>query len=201
LSLIDRYYEQAKKLLPPGLIWAISSGSRLAATLWMTAAQLTATHLRAEKLTVESSPLTSSELINEWEDFAGIPDECGRGVKAATLVERQEAVVEKLTGRGSLSLARFYELARRMGYEILIREYRPFTCGLSVCGGFDVLGARNARLYWRVIVTGPRAHWFRVGRNRCGDRLGWASLATDLECFFKRRKPAHTEPIFEYLEY
>jgi uncharacterized protein YmfQ (DUF2313 family) len=200
MDLFERYLDQAIKLLPPGLIWAINHAGRLASLLKMSCGQLTGCHLRAEKLILESSPQTTEELLPEWEELAGLPDECG-GKQGLTVTERQELVVERLTRRGSMAVERFKEMAVNLGYDVTIKEYKPFTCGRSFCGGPDVLGHRYARYFWRVTVMSPRAHWFRAGRDRCGERLGWATPAVDLECYFKRRRPAHTEIIFEYREY
>jgi len=234
--LIDDYFSQALKLLPRGIIWArqvfdldpntptagaAGSGSspadsgpgqrpgRLAASLWMAAGGLAGAHRRAENLINEADPQTARELIREWEDFAGLPDEC-TPARDLTLAERQDAVVEKLTGLGSLSVESFYRLARILGYEITIREYRPFITGRSRAGRPDVLGSTfsaqsqddvyYSRFYWKVTVHGPRLHWFRCGRNAAGERLGWLTPARDLECFFNRRKPAHTIIIFDYQE-
>lgn len=196
---IDAYLDQAKKLLPLGNIWVCRSGSALWSVLRMCAGQLSGCHHRAINLIVESSPQTARELLPEWEDFAGLPDDCTVG-KAVTLSDRQNAVVEKLTSRGSLSVKSFYDLAARLGYVITIKEYIPFTAGRSQCGGPHVLGDRRARFYWKVTVHGPRAHWFRCGRSTAGERLGWYSPAKDLECHLKRRVPAHTIVIFDYEE-
>jgi uncharacterized protein YmfQ (DUF2313 family) len=201
LSPLERYYKQALKLLPPGLIWAIDEGGRLARILKASAGQLAACHLRADGLMLESSPQTASETLPEWEEMAGLPDECvGGGVDGLAVVERQELVVERLTRRGSQAVNRYLELARALGYDVQIIEYRPFICGRSACGGPDQLGRADARLWWRVVIKSPRLHWFRAGRGRCGERLGWGSPAVDIECQMGRRKPAHTEIIFEYEE-
>ena len=217
--LIDDYFSQALQLLPRGIIWARSLSSRLAAALWMAAGSLVGAHRRADNLINEAIPQTAVELLGEWEAFAGLPDEC-TPARDLTLSERQDAVVEKLTGLGALSVDTFYALARKLGYEIDIREYRPFICGRSVCGGPDVLGAAwppdialvpgspsatgeeayYARYYWKITVHGPRAHWFRCGRNMAGERLGWYSPAKELECYLNRRKPAHTILVFDYQE-
>lgn len=196
---IDRYYNQAQKLLPQGLIWRVIPGGPLEAILWMAAGQLSDCHGRAENLINEAIPQSARELLTEWETFAGLPDECTVG-EANTVPERQNAVVEKLTGQGTLSVQSFYDLAARLGYEIQIVEYRPFTTGRSRCGGSDVLGDHRARYYWRVTIIGDRVHLFRCGRNTAGERLGWYSPARDLECFLNRRKPAHTIPIYDYQE-
>lgn len=216
---LNDYFEQAKKLLPQGLIWVAARNGRLGAVLMAVAGQLSGCQERADNLTLEASPNTTVELLPEWEKFAGLPDECTAG-EANTLDERRRAVVAKLTGQHGLSVESFHKLAALLGYEITIREYIPFTVGRSRCGGPHVIGSSRgslitglsrcgapgpysvyyARFFWKVTVHGFRAHWFRAGRNRCGERLGWGAPAKDLECFFKRRKPAHTLIIFDYRE-
>ncbi|MDR1656121.1 MAG: DUF2313 domain-containing protein [Deltaproteobacteria bacterium] len=195
---MNSYFEQAKKLLPPGLIWAISEAGRLAEILRMSSGQLSSCHLQAEKLTLEASPQTSDELLAEWEEVSGLPDNCGGGNPALTITERQELVIERLTRRGSMAVERFLEMSRNLGYDVTIKEYKPFTCGRSFCSGPNLLGRRDARFFWRVTITSPRMHWFKAGRYRCGERLGWGTPAADIECYFLRRKPAHTDIIFEY---
>jgi len=63
------------------------------------------------------------------------------------------------------------------------------------------LGPPENRYYWTVHVHQASLTWFRVGGGggECGVdphlRIG---LATDLECFLNRWKPAHTQIIFDY---
>jgi len=218
LSVKD-YLEQAKKLLPQGLIWGAAKNGKLTAVLEVPAGQLSGCHERADNLMMESDPTTALELLPEWEKFAGLPDECTIGY-AETIEERRRAVVAKLTGRPTLSVQSFIELAALLGYEIRIREYIPFTAGRSRCGGDHVLvcrhspfiagasrcsgppnfGGRFARYRWRVTIVENRVHLFRTGRDKCGTKLGCYKPAKDLECFLKRRKPAHIRIFFEYLE-
>lgn len=211
------YFEQAKKLLPQGLIWGAAKGGKLAALLETAAGHLSACHHRAENLIIEAIPQTARELLTEWEDFAGLPDECTAGEDLSP-AERQDAVVEKLTAKGNLSVQKYIDLAARLGYEITIREYVPFTAGRSRCGGPHVLGTihepfiaglsrcggppyiTRVRYFWKVNVAGRYAQWFRCGRNTGGERLGSLKPARDLECFFRRRKPANTVIIFNYQE-
>lgn len=216
---LSKYFDQAKKLLPQGLIWGAAKTGKLAAVLDVPAGQMSVCHDRADNLMMEAIPTTALELLPEWEKFAGLPDECTIGY-AETIEERRRAVVAKLTGRPTLSLQSFIDLAEMLGYKISIREYIPFTAGRSRCGGDHVLvsphspfiagasrcggppnfGGLYARYHWRVTIVENRVHLFRTGRDKCGTKLGYYKPAKDLECFLKRRKSAHTRVFFEYLE-
>lgn len=62
-----------------------------------------------------------------------------------------------------------------------------------------VVGAEDIRFYWRVKILDVRFSWFRCGTGECGvDPHLTISLATDLECLFRRYKPAHTDVVFDY---
>lgn len=86
-------------------------------------------------------------------------------------------------------------------------------CGVAICGvtpmcaivtggGDDWIwriGTPNLRYYWRVGVQTTRLTWLRCGLGECGvDHMCEFGLATDLECLFRRWKPAHTYVIFDY---
>jgi uncharacterized protein YmfQ (DUF2313 family) len=61
------------------------------------------------------------------------------------------------------------------------------------------LGPPEKRFYWTVVVNQVRYTPARVSVAQCGiDPLLRISLATDLECIFRRYKPAHTYVIFDY---
>lgn len=64
-----------------------------------------------------------------------------------------------------------------------------------------IVGPPENRFYWTVHVGLVRLTWFRVGGG--GGQAGIdphlrIALATDLECLFRRFKPAHTEILFDY---
>ncbi len=189
------YLAVQQSLLPPGQAWPRDGESLLTRVLTALADGWNRLHARALRLVEEADPRTAREMIMDWETVCGLPDECT--FSATTLEERREAVVRKLTYRGGQSRTYFQGLAKALGYEIEILEFRPFVCGLARVG--DVLTAgHEVRHVWRVWVKGVRATRFRCGVSSCPDKLGKIDYAEDLECLLTRWKPAHTRLVFGY---
>lgn len=174
-------------------------------------------------LVVEAFPPTANKLLTDWERVLGLPEPCFPA--ALTLEERRLQIREKLARRpGGQSRAYFTGIAVRLGYhelpptpydlprelpvplgrrkEITITEYRPFMCGVSRCGDRSwLIAPQTMRFLWRVTVPGNRLVWFRCGAY--GGRTGQdphlrIQRAEDLECVFRKLKPAHTKLIFDY---
>lgn len=123
-------------------------------------------------------------------------DECAV-IVPLSLQERRAAIMAKLTAQGGASKAYFIALAASMGYVIEIDEFRPFITGMSRCGD-RLNGGHAVRYQWRVRVVGARFTAFRAGASQCGDLLGKIARAQDLECKFKRLKPAHSRLTVSY---
>lgn len=192
----EAYLSQLQALLPTGLAWPRGTDAILTRLLASFAAELARIDARSEKLLSESLPSSAYELLSEWEGDVGLPDACSTEL-ASTVEERRQNVVSRLTMRGGASRAWFIAYAAALGYTITIDEFRPFVSGLSRCG--DVLnGGHSVRHQWRVNVPGPRYTAFRTGISQCGDSLGKLTRADDLECRFRRLKPAHTTLIVSY---
>lgn len=186
-------------LLPRGYAWPRERGSLLFRLLeaFGTAWEWVGSR-DADLLEREAYPGTSLELLPDWERVAGLPDPCFP--TGGTLEERRLAVETKLAARGGASRAYFIDLAARLGYAIAIIEYSPFMAGWSRAGDPRwQVGSPAIRFVWRVTVPGARLSWFRAGQGRAGRdphcRIG---RAVDLECLFRRLKPAHTDLIFDY---
>ena len=195
------YLAQQQALLPVGFAWnrdADGIASRILAGLARVWARL---HNRALALADEADPGTARELLPDWEENLGLPDECTKDT-ATTLQERRAAVVEKYTRKGNQSVARFYQIAAELGYTVRIQEHRPFICGISRCGASgDVLsGGAESRFVWTVTVDGPRLTRFRCGVSAPPERLLKITRAADLECRLRRAGYAHVLPVINYLE-
>lgn len=193
---VQKYRIQMQQLLPQGKAWPRSADAKLTTLLNATAKEPARIEMRMEQLLKEADPRTASTLLPEWEEFAGLPDSCSQSI-ATTLQERRQAVVAKLTMRGGQSKPYFLHLAEKLGYQVAIKEYRPFTCGRSKCGD-NLSGPAVNRFVWKCDVTGPRVTRFKCGASRCGEKLGKISRAEDLECKFNKLKPAQTKLIFGY---
>lgn len=153
----------------------------------------------ADLLEAESDPRFTYEMLADWEDAFGLPDPCVPVVQ--TLPERRTALVNKMTALGGQSREFFIGIAASLGYTITIEEFRPFQFGLSSFGGKrGALYGPTARFYWRVTVTGPRLTRFRFGASSFGrDSFLDIRKAEDLECIFRRWKPAGSIVLFDYL--
>ncbi len=208
MTLKDQYTSLLQKLLPTGQAWNRDLDATTTKVLGIAASGLAHAHQRGDDLVRESDPRSTLEMLSEWENDYGLPDSC-TGAND-TIEERRLALVQKIVSTGGQSRPYFIELARLLGYEIEIIEFRPFLCGRSLCGvntredtfGKCLIGMTdniNIRFYWQVKVIGPRITWFQCGQSECGkDPQAKISRADDLECLFRRYQPAHSELIFSY---
>jgi uncharacterized protein YmfQ (DUF2313 family) len=197
-DLTADYARAARRLLPRGAAWPVDDPDSAMARFWAgLARELARWHLRDEALVIESDPGASTELLTDWERVLGLPDDCMP--VAATVGERRQAVVARLTALGGQSPAFFEALGTALGYETTVEERRPFTCGVSECGGTHELIEESLRFDWFLRVAGPRVVHFHCGEGECGvTALTDYREATDLNCLVQRFKPAHTQSTLIY---
>jgi uncharacterized protein YmfQ (DUF2313 family) len=125
----------------------------------------------------------------------------GRSVRApdiartATVEERRDALLGRITGLGGQSRAYYIAVAAALGYPITIAEPRPFRCGISTVG----MGLRDNEWAhcWLVYSAGEAERLFRLGASAVGDAFrSWGENL--LECVISRIAPAHTRVLFGY---
>jgi uncharacterized protein YmfQ (DUF2313 family) len=166
----------------------------------------------ADLLEIEADPRTTHELLPDWERAWGLPDPCL--TLPVTEEQRRDILVEKITRLGAQSRQFFWNFSRQIvGTKIYIQEFSPFTCGLSQVGdtrpgpegGWEEghyrweIGRPEIRFYWRVRPLGKTLHWFRTGRDNCGEDPMCRILPdVALECILTRLKPAMTDIVFDY---
>lgn len=208
----DDYAEAFANELPTGPAWPRDVDSvpmRVVSGLMQIWGDLDAR--AADLLETEADPRATIEMLSDWERAFGLPDPCV--AEPVTIVDRHKALVNRMTALGSQSRAFFIGVAAALGYPITITEFSPVMCGVSRCGdtrsrapadpgdtGYRwQIGPPEMRFYWRVKIVGAKVRWFRAGSGRCGvDPMVRIGLATDLECLFRRWKPAHTDIVFDY---
>lgn len=197
MGLVEEYSRQLKALLPVGRAWVREKGAKIIALLHGGAEELARCHRRFDKLLDEADPRSTLEMLPDWERHAGLPDRCSRS--GETIRQRREALVTKLTVVLGQNLPFFQKLAARLRANVVISEYRPFTCGLSRLGKNRLNGPATCRFYWHVQVTEPRVTWFACGLSQCGtDPLARIDYAEELECWLNRLAPAHSKLIVGY---
>jgi uncharacterized protein YmfQ (DUF2313 family) len=138
---------------------------------------------RVTALLTEMVPALSSELLEDWERVAGLPDECS--ALGATEEERQNTVHEKITAQYAYMNEQFYiDYAAALGVTITIDTcggaVEEARCGIARCGV-----ARCANLdtmfWWQVSL--PTGH----------------PMNPTIECLFQKMKPAETYLCFAYV--
>lgn len=197
------YGKIVSRLFPVGFAWPREAGSVLGKVSGVLALALARMHARAEALLNERDPRTTLEMLPEWEREWGLPGPCNLGVHS--LQERRQVLTAKVASTGGQSRKYYHVIARNLGYEVEITEYRPFMFGLTEMMEPDDDAVKNEilpdtdRLVWDVHVAGPRLTWFRAGESECGvDTMLNVTRADELECQFERMKLAHTELNFIY---
>lgn len=191
------YADQLNQLMPRGLAWSRDPNSTNAMVLAGMGEELARIEVRAIQLCLyEFYPQTTRELLPEWELEYGLPDACRQA--GATYEERIEDLLRKIRSRGGQSIAYFVSLAKSLGIEITITEFRPFRVGKNRAG--ERLYGRHWRHVFRVNGPATRVYRFRAGRNTAGERLRYWRGNEILECIINRLKPAQTLALFGYQE-
>ncbi len=190
----DDYGHLLNQLMPPGVAWSTDPGSNLQLLLRAFGESLGQAHGRADDLDREVDPAQTHEILDRWEGVLGLPDKCS-GALEVTLQGRRNAVLAKLFSTGGQSRAFIQGVARALGYEVTINEFRPFRAGLSCAG--DPLTNGDWVFTWRVNATEVTVVPFRAGQSTAGEALrAWGN--DTLECKLNQIKPGHTDVLYGY---
>jgi uncharacterized protein YmfQ (DUF2313 family) len=209
----EEYWHALSALLPQGIAWPRWPTTTLMKVVNGLAGIMGFCDGRAaDLLERESDPRITVEMLDSWERAWGLPDPCYEG--PSTIGERQRHLVLRITLLGAQSRKFFIEdVAKFLGYDISISEYRPFMTGIDRCGdnrSYDPdtgelgewpcqIGSPEMRFAWTVHVHLTRLTWFRATKGQAGiDPHLRIALALDLECIIRRWRPAHTIVLFDY---
>lgn len=198
--------EPMLSLLPRGAAWrtdemADADHNSMLHRFWRAVADPVADfYTKAWGTMLEGTTGTIVDSLEDWEAEFGLPDPCVN--KELSLAQRMGLLRAKVLTPGGQSIPYFVCLAKSIGYDVEIREYRAFRTGLSRCGSVsDMVCAINIEFFWQVRASLPSVKWFHTGGPaRTGiDRLGELGRYPDLECLMDKWKPAHTEIAFRYI--
>lgn len=168
------YLGQFFRLLPKGRAWRVTPDTVMGKLLAAFAEGAAAFDQRLLDLIEEADPRTTTEMVDAWERFVGLPDGCTGAL--TDIDDRRAAIWQKLTSQGGQSRSYFIEVAARLGYVVTIQVFEPLYC-TGLCDGtvFD----ESWRFVWQVTVAG-------------------ADSAPVLECVLSRLRPAETVVFFTY---
>jgi uncharacterized protein YmfQ (DUF2313 family) len=218
-TTLEKVSQALKKLLPPGRLWRDVS-EKNSDVFDAMAGEFTRVIDRGDSLLVEFDPLTSNELLTDWETLLGLPDEC-RGLNPL-VSDRQIDARHKLSDQGGASADFFENLAAELGFpNTVVIDILPFNVGRSTVGqkltnyksfafvvggnyptttNFTVgkpLVEYGWQFYFEVNLLATQVTHFQVGINTVGQKLVLFSNPV-LECTIKKLKHAHTSVWFTF---
>ena len=178
-------------LLPPGSAWPRDPDSVRGRMLAAIAAEFARIDAYYEQILAERTPRTALWLLPEWEASLGLPDECtGPG---ATIAERRAIAWARMIATGGQSPAYFVDVARALGYEVEIVQYRARIYGRRRMGSH--YGGEEMQHVWRVVERSGTVRPRRYGQAYAGEPYTtWGNWP--LVCLLRRLAPAHTVVLF-----
>ena len=178
----DAYARQLRALLPSGALWLLDPDSEISKTLLALAAELSRVDGRGQDLLTEADPRTATEMLSDWEQALGLPDEMVTEIPA-TDAARRVAITQKLVRIGGQTPAYFVDLSAACGYTVTISEWADhpvlrsgFRCGAR-CYGADWA------FVWTVNVSSSSSD---------------ALTHSQFEAVIRAAAPAHTVVVFSY---
>ncbi|MEX0519498.1 YmfQ family protein, partial [Raoultella planticola] len=195
LFTTDDYRQALQALIPNGRAWPPDPNTVQAAVLRSLAASFQRSDNDALGILSGAFPQTATIMLPEWEKALALPDDCSIG-EVDTIAKRQNAIVSKFISTGGQSKSYFIGIAKALGYNITIKEYRQARSGLSVCG--DGLNGDDWPFVWLVEGEETNISYARVGLSYCGDPLrSWGNR--QLECRLSALSPSYTLVKFGYI--
>lgn len=191
----DQYRNQLTALAAPGQALPDQSDSNWQQLLQALAGEYARLDDRLHDLVKEDNPESANELLTDWERLLALPGPCD--TLPETIQERRLAAHGKLIRVGGASPAYFIDLAKSLGYQVTITEYRPFRAGFSAAG--DILTNDQWLNHWMVDAAETAVVEFSAGQSAAGEPVrSWGE--DQLECPIEQLKPAHTVVNFSYGE-
>lgn len=180
-------------LLPRGKVWPRDPDASLTKSLNGLTPTYARQTSRSNQLLVDAFPVTTIELLPEWEATLGLPDPCA-GL-SPTIYARRAQVVARVKAQGGQSVLYFIALAAALGYTVTITQFAPARAG-QTRAGMPCNGPAWAHAY-RVNAPLNTVVRARAGTSKAGEPLAYWSN-TVLECELRQVMPAHAVIIFSY---
>lgn len=193
MAMSDLDYQRAlMQLMPTGAAWPQAPDSTLGKLLHALADSFTRVDAQLDEIAIrETMPRTSTLLLEDWEDFLGLPD-CGS--LNDTVRQRQMAAQAKFTMAASLNIRFLEELALKHGYLISIKQVYPHHC-LRDC--MYPLIPQSMRFTAYVTVYNYVDRYHATCMDNCMTPL-MVYESGDLECLFERYGAGHETFIYLY---
>ena len=192
--VVSDYVSLLQNAMPVGLAWARAVGSFVTRLLTGIATEFARIDARALDIIKESDPRTTTELIDEYEAFAGLPDICV--TVEQTLEQRRVALCAKLLMEGGQNPEYFIGLAEELGYvgTTIDHQFNVLNCN-DDCN--DALHGPEDVFFWQMNLPSDGAFYLMNCNSPCNEALAsWGDEV--IECRVNRYGPAHMNVIFAY---
>lgn len=191
---MDKFLQSLANLLPSGYAWPRDPDSVLMRVLRGVAAAFSELHDFTDKTVLQWLPHLTSQRLAEWEDAAGLPDKCFGVVQSEAV--RRAVLLARL--RGPAWAYTDSSPASPGGIEAICATL-GYTASVHYNTPFRVgrnrCSERLGKLDGKLYVRVQAQNTLlRVGSGRVGQRLVTRTLTTtDLECYLRQIVPARYE--------
>lgn len=174
------YRQLLQSLLPKGAFWNKNESSDLTELLNGVGEELARVEQRGEDLVQEVFSDTITELLEEWEEDFGLPED-GQELQS-TVAGRRGTIKAKKIAVGQQDEGYFIEIALALGYTITLTFFPKSLAGLMTVGDSPITPDRGL-FYWMVNV------WVTDPNN---------GYIEDLVNVIKNLQPTHTHVLFRF---
>ena len=142
---------------------------------------------KINEVSKEYNPNVTTALLEEWEEFVGIPDSCI--AVASTAEQRRLNILLKLAGINATTAKQFKNIALILGYQIEVGSGVDF---------YPTIPIAEASAPFTIVITLPIVNQDFRFPLILPFKLS-ADEPTIINCLFNKLKPANTQVYFRYI--
>lgn len=188
---LEEWHDVLQQLMPRGRAWPRDQTAALTSLLRGFSGRLNAVEANADLLIKEMRPETTELLLEEWEDYLGLPD-CNAIPDG--FERRRDAVVEKYHRKGGLATWQIEQAVKdALGFTIQVTEVLPHHVLRNI---MCPIYSNKYRFIMQVTVTDMPMIRFRSLSNVLTPLISYQ--AQILECFLRRYRMAGHDYDFLY---
>lgn len=188
---LEEWHDVLQQLMPRGRAWPRDQTAALTSLLRGFSGRLNAAEVSADLLIKEMRPETTELLLEEWEDYLGLPD-CNAIPDG--FERRRDAVVEKYHRKGGLATWQIEQAVKdALGFTIQVTEVLPHHVLRNI---MHPIYSHKYRFIMQVTVTDMPMIRFRSLSHVLTPLISYQ--AQILECFLRRYRMAGHDYDFLY---
>ncbi len=186
-------------LAPPGTVFPRDPASNWGKFLAPIGGAWADYEVSADSMLPQVDPRTAPQFLGDFLRVLGA-DPCGRDAPSQNLSSAglAQLAYQRWTQRMSERPADYIALGAAAGQTITVQEFAPSYVGQAVCGA-AACAQEGVQFSWAVTLGALQTEQAQCGGAVCGDLIG-SYVPNLLACVIKRAAPAHTNPVFVYVQ-